>query len=96
MEKRHATVLAIILGVVATQASSYCIIGMDFAINIYDGLKIVYRFKHGGNISKEQGDFFMIFINLIVFNRHQLADAVLQVAFFADLHKKGVLRKIFL
>ena len=60
METRHATVLAIILGGVATQASSYCIIGMDFAINIYHGLKIVYRFKQEGNISKDQGDFFII------------------------------------
>ena len=60
MESRHATVLAIILGGVATQTSSYCIIGMDFAINIYHGLKIVYRFKQEGNISKEQGDLFMI------------------------------------
>ena len=67
MESRHATVLAIILGGVATQTSSYCIIGMDFAINIYHGLKIVYRFKQGENISKDQGDFFMIFINSMVF-----------------------------
>ena len=67
MESRHATVLAIILGGVATQTSSYCIIGMDFAINIYHGLRIVYRFKQGGIISKDQGDFFMIFINSMVF-----------------------------
>ena len=60
METRHATVLAIILGGVASQASTYCIIGMDFAINIYHGLKIVHRFKQGGNVTSDQSELSMI------------------------------------
>ena len=41
MEARHSMFLAITLAGVATPLTSYCIIGMDFALNIYHGWKIV-------------------------------------------------------
>ena len=45
MEARHAIFLATILGDVATIATTSVIIGMDFLLNIYHGLKIVYFIK---------------------------------------------------
>ena len=42
METRHAIFLATILGDTATIATTSVIIGMDFLLNIYHGLKIVY------------------------------------------------------
>ena len=46
-ETRHAVFLSIILGGVATAESTYCIIGMDFLINIYHGLKIIRKSNSG-------------------------------------------------
>ena len=45
MESNHAIFVAIILGNV-TPTTVYCIIGIDFVINIYHALKIVYVFNH--------------------------------------------------
>ena len=45
MESNHAIFVAIILGNV-TPTTVYCIIGIDFAINIYHALNIVYVFNH--------------------------------------------------
>ena len=45
MEARHAICLATVLGEVATIATSFAIIGMDFTLNIYHALKIVYFIK---------------------------------------------------
>ena len=45
MESNHAIFVAIILGNV-TPTTVYCIIGIDFAINIYHALNIVYAFNH--------------------------------------------------
>lgn len=55
METRHAIAMSIIIGGVATPASTYCVIGMDFMINVYRGLKIIYRSKITHNISKTEG-----------------------------------------
>ena len=45
MEARHTIFLATILGDAATMATTSVIIGMDFLLNIYHGLKIVYFIK---------------------------------------------------
>ena len=45
VETRHAIFLATILGETATIATTSVIIGMDFLLNIYHGLKIVYLMK---------------------------------------------------
>ena len=45
VEARHAIFLATILGDVATIATTFVIIGMDFLLNIYHALKIVYFIK---------------------------------------------------
>ena len=46
METKHAIFLAVILASVATPTTGYCIIGIDFAINLFNGLKIVYALKY--------------------------------------------------
>ena len=48
-ETRHAVFLSIMLGGIATPESTYCIIAMDFIINIYHGLKIVKKLNAGKN-----------------------------------------------
>ena len=48
-ETRHAVFLSIILGGVATPESTYCIIGIDFLINIYNGMKIIRKSNSGQN-----------------------------------------------
>ena len=45
VETRHAIFLATILGDAATFATTSVIIGIDFLLNIYHGLKIVYLIK---------------------------------------------------
>ena len=45
VEARHAIFLATILGDAATIATTSVIIGIDFLLNIYHGLKIVYLIK---------------------------------------------------
>ena len=47
LETRHAVFLSIILGGIATPESTYCIIAIDFIINIYHGLKIVRKSNEG-------------------------------------------------
>ena len=47
IETTHAIFLAIIIGGVATQASTYCIISIDFLMNIYYGMKVVKMHKNG-------------------------------------------------
>ena len=46
MESRHALFLTIMVGSVATDATVYVVVGADFLINIYTGLKIVYLLKY--------------------------------------------------
>ena len=45
VEARHAIFLATILGEAATIATTLVIIAIDFLLNIYHGLKIVYFIK---------------------------------------------------
>ena len=45
VEARHAVFLVTVLGDAATLNTTYVIIGMDFLLNIYHGLKIVYFIK---------------------------------------------------
>ena len=45
MEARHAVFLVTVLGDAAILNTTYVIIGMDFLLNIYHGLKIVYFIK---------------------------------------------------
>ena len=46
-EVRHVIFLSIILGGVATLASTYIVIAIDFSMNIFDGLMIVRKHKKG-------------------------------------------------
>ena len=45
IETAHALQLTIVLASVATPITTYLILGMDFLINVYNGLKIVYQLK---------------------------------------------------
>ena len=45
MEARHALFLVTILADAATLSTTSVIIGMDFLLNIYHGLKIIYFIK---------------------------------------------------
>ena len=46
VESRHAVFMAIMVGSLLTPLTTYIILGMDFAINIYKGFEIVYLLKH--------------------------------------------------
>lgn len=46
-ETRYAVFISIMLGGSATPESSYCLIAVDFLINLYHGLKIVRKSKAG-------------------------------------------------
>ena len=45
-ESRHALFLTIMVGSVATDETVYAVVGYDFLMNIYTGLKIVYLLKY--------------------------------------------------
>ena len=45
IETAHALQLTIVLASVATQFTTYMILGMDFLINQYNGFHIVYQLK---------------------------------------------------
>ena len=47
LESRHAFFMSVMLGGLATDESAYCIIGMDFLINIYDAYKIIKKTNTG-------------------------------------------------
>ena len=55
MESRHALFLTIMVGSVATDETVYAVVGIDFLLNIYTGLKIVYLLKYSskGNAANE-------------------------------------------
>ena len=46
MLSRHALFLTIMVGSVATDETVYAVVGYDFLMNIYTGLKIVYLLKY--------------------------------------------------
>ena len=58
LEARCAVFLSIILGGIATPESTYCLLAIDFIINIYHGLKIVRKYNAG-----EEGLYFFQFRN---------------------------------
>ena len=45
IETAHAIQLTIVLASVATPMTTYIMLGTDFLINVYNGLKIVYQLK---------------------------------------------------
>ena len=45
IESKHGLFLAVMVGSVASPLSTWIILGMDFVIDIYHGLKIVYMLK---------------------------------------------------
>ena len=60
VEARHAIFLASILGDVATIATTSVIIGMDFLLNIYHGLRIVHFIKKKKASPSDDNSKFMI------------------------------------
>ena len=54
MEKRHCMFIAVNLAAIATDATTYLILGIDFAINIFHAIEIVYNMKYR-NHSYEDG-----------------------------------------
>ena len=47
LESRHAFFMSVMLGGLATNESAYCIIAMDFLINIYDAYLIIKKTNAG-------------------------------------------------
>ena len=45
LQIQHALFLVLTMGYTATPATSYVILSLDFLINIYDALKIIYKTK---------------------------------------------------
>ena len=43
----HALFLVLTMGYTATPATSYVILILDFVMNVYNGLEIVYKYKKG-------------------------------------------------
>ena len=46
METRHCMFIAVNLAAIATDATTYLILGIDFAINMFQALKIAYNMKY--------------------------------------------------
>ena len=55
IESKHALFLAIMVGSVANSLSTWIILGTDFVINIYQGLKIVYMLKSSEEVKHKEG-----------------------------------------
>ena len=53
MESRHALFFAIIIGSVATPLTIYLVIGLDFIMNIYNGLYVVHMIKKKGKFEED-------------------------------------------
>ena len=47
---KHAVFLAVIVGGVATPATNYCIVAVDFAEAMIDGLKVIRKYNQGQDI----------------------------------------------
>ena len=54
MESRHALFFAIIIGSVATPLTIYLVIGIDFIMNIYNGIYVVLMIKRKGNCEEDK------------------------------------------
>ena len=46
IESKHAIFVSIMMGSILTELTQWIIIGMDFVMNLYTGLKIVYKLKY--------------------------------------------------
>ena len=58
METRHCMFIAVNLAAIATDATTYLILGIDFAINMFQALKIAYNMKYR-NHSYEDGKIYI-------------------------------------
>ena len=47
LQINHALFLVLTMGYTATPATTYVILIVDFVMNLYNGLKIVYKYKKG-------------------------------------------------
>ena len=73
VEARHAIFLASILGDIATFATTSVMIGMDFLLNIYHGLKIVHFIKKKKTSpSNDNGKFIITSTNCSKFDSQTL------------------------
>ena len=77
MNARHALFIAIIIGNVATYETSLLVLGIDFLINIYLCLKLIYlrRNKNKFDVSKQ-----VALIQELVLNEH--VEFVMPIAYF--------------
>lgn len=48
-EARYAIFFATIMGCVASPVTSWCVMGVNYTLAVYDGLRIVFRFKKEGH-----------------------------------------------
>ena len=48
-EARYAIFFATIMGCVATPVTSWCVMGLNYVLCVYDGLKIAFKFKKEGH-----------------------------------------------
>jgi hypothetical protein len=69
MKTRHALFLAVLVGSNATTATTYCIIGICFFVNLISSLKIIYLIKKKGlpkdsKIGKQQSFSYHHFLGL--------------------------------
>ena len=47
-EARYAIFFATIMGCVASPVTSWCVMGLNYTLCVYDGLKIVFKYKKEG------------------------------------------------
>ena len=48
-EARYAVFFATIMGCVASPITSWCVMGLNYTLCVYDGLKIVFKYKKEGH-----------------------------------------------
>ena len=62
---KHAVFLAVMVGGVATSITNYCIIAIDFVEVIFDGLRIVWKYKTNPDV--ESKSLFTVTIFILIF-----------------------------
>ena len=72
IESKHAIFVSIMMGSILTPFTTWIILGMDFIMNIYNGLKIVYTLKYSKKENAEEDgklqqfiSYFMIYTKII-------------------------------
>ena len=73
---KHAIFLAVIVGGVATPATSFCIIVTDFLKAIYTGWKITRKFKTNQNID---GQYHLDYISILESNLQLISDDAMKL-----------------